>query len=75
MLLGNKHQYKYLFTNVILIVKSPLLLKNVFLLVPTVGCLSFTQQKDVCGEFDTRMLFLHSSAELKVSLCSMKIGF
>lgn len=39
--------------------KVPLQSNNVFLLVPTVKCLSLTVQSDVCAESDTVRLFSH----------------
>ena len=44
--------------------------KCVFLLVLTVGCLSFTVQNDVCAEFDTKRLLSHSSSEGGKFLCA-----
>ena len=52
------------------LLKSPSTQKYVFLLLPTVGCLSFTVQNDVCAEFNTRRLF--SSAEGGNFLCAQR---
>ncbi len=37
--------------------------KLIFLIVPSLRCLSFSVQNDVCAVFDTRRLFSHSAAE------------
>ena len=39
------------------LLKSPSTQKYVFLLVPPVECLSFTEQIDICAVFETRRLF------------------
>ena len=60
--------------------KSPSTRNCVFLLVPTVECLSITVQNDACAEFDTKRLFSHSSAEsgkflcAKITFCDIKTG-
>ena len=51
-------------------VMSPISRKCVFLLDPTVECLSFNVFIDVCAEFDSRRLFLCSSADSLHFLCA-----